>query len=109
VVTPRDQVVYFQPQVAIDAAGRIGVMAFAMSHGRVGVVLMLSRPGSLCFGRPITVTQQPFNPAESGFGRSWWIGDYQALATTPGAFHLLWNDTRTGQLQLFTAAVRVQG
>jgi hypothetical protein len=69
---------------------------------------MLSEPGSLRFGPPITVTRQPFDPAKSGFGSSWWIGDYQALATTPGAFHPLWNDTRTGQLQLYTAAVHVR-
>jgi hypothetical protein len=106
-VTPQDQVIYFQPQVAIDAAGRIGVMAFAMTHGKVSVVLMLSEPNSLRFGPPITVTHQPFDPTKSGRGSRWWIGDYQALATTPGAFHPLWNDTRTGQLQLFTAAVRV--
>jgi hypothetical protein len=106
-VTPKDNVTYFQPQLAIDAAGRIGVMAFAMAHGKVNAVLMISEPRSLHFGRPITVTREPFDPARSGFGRSWWIGDYQALAATDGTFHPLWNDTRTGQLQLFTAAVRV--
>jgi hypothetical protein len=35
------------------------------------------------------------------------LGDYQALATTPGAFHPLWNQPRTSQLQLFTTAVPV--
>lgn len=110
-VTPKDQVIYFQPEVAIDDAGRIGVMgfAFAMAKGLVSVVLMLSEPGSLRFGRPITVTSQPFNPATAGQGGNgeYRIGNYQALATTPGAFHPLWNDTRTGNLQLFTAAVPV--
>jgi hypothetical protein len=105
-VTPRERVIYFQPEVVIDESGRIGVMAFAMNQGMVSVVLMLSEPGSLRFGPPITVTDQPFNPAtvadQSG---RWWIGNYQALATTPGAFHPLWNDTRTGLLELFTAAV----
>jgi hypothetical protein len=105
-VTPRDRVIYFQPEVAIDDVGRIGVMAFAMKHGMVSVVLMLSEPGSMRFGAPIPVTDQPFNPAtvtdQSG---TWWIGNYQALATTPGAFHPLWNDTRTGSLELFTAAI----
>jgi hypothetical protein len=106
-VTPQDQVIYFQPQVAIDDAGRIGIMAFAMNQGMVSVVLMLSEPGSLRFGPPITVTDQPFDPAKVADRRGqWWIGDYQALATTPDAFHALWNDTRTGQLELFTAAVR---
>jgi hypothetical protein len=109
-VTPQDQVIYFQPQVAIDHTGQIGVMAFALAHGLVNVVLMLSKPGSLRFGSPITVTDKPFNPAAAGQGSSgeWLIGNYQALATTPGAFHPLWNDTRTGQLELFTAAVPVR-
>jgi hypothetical protein len=106
-VTPRDHVNYFEPQVAINAAGRIGVMAFAMTRARVSVVLMLCEPGSVRFGPPVTITDKPFDAANSGFGKRWWIGDCQALATTPGAFHPLWNDTRTGRLQLYTAAVRV--
>jgi hypothetical protein len=94
--------------VAIDEAGRIGVMAFALANDRVSVVLRLSEPGSLRFGAPITITSHPFNPNKSGpAGRDWFLGDHQALAATPGAFHPLWNDTRTGQLELFTAAIRV--
>jgi photosystem II stability/assembly factor-like uncharacterized protein len=104
-VTPRDQVIYFQPEVAIDAAGRIAVMAFGMNHGTASVVLMISEPGSLRFGLPVMVTGQPFDPAKASYE----LGDYQALATTPGGFHPLWNDTRTGELQLFTAAVPVKG
>jgi photosystem II stability/assembly factor-like uncharacterized protein len=104
-VTPPGQVIYFQPEVAIDDAGRVGVMAFAMSQGKASVALMISEPGSLRFGAPITVTGQPFDPAKVNYE----LGDYQALATTPGAFHPLWNDTRTGELELFTAAVPVRG
>ena len=102
---PHDQVIYFQPEVAIDDTGRIGVMAFAMNQSEVSVVLMISEPGPLRFASPITVTDQPFDPAKASYE----LGDYQALATTPGAFHPLWNDTRTGELQLFTAAVPVTG
>jgi hypothetical protein len=61
--------------------------------------------GARRFGRPITVTGQPFDPAKVNYE----LGDYQALATTPGAFHPMWNDTRTGELELFTAAVSVRG
>ena len=84
-------------------------MAFALANDRVSVVLMLSKPGSLRFAPPITITSHPFNPNKSGpGGKDWFLGDYQALATTPGAFHPLWNDTRAGQLQLFTATVRAR-
>lgn len=106
-VTPHDQIIYFEPQLAIDAAGRIGVMAYAWAHRKISAVLMLSEPHSLRFGPPITITNQPFDPTKSEFGRRWYIGSYQALATTPGAFHPLWTDTRTGRMQLFTATVRV--
>lgn len=106
-VTPHDQLIYFQPQMAIDNADRIGVMAYAMSHnGLISVVLMLSQPGSLRLGPPITITSHPFNPA-SGQGPNWRLGNYQALATTPGAFHSLWTGTRSGRLELFTATVLV--
>jgi hypothetical protein len=100
-VTPRDQVIYFQPEVAIDNAGRIGVMAFAINQGVVNVVLMTSNPGSLHFNAPITVSDHSFDPAEMNYQ----LGDYQALATTPGTFHPIWSQTRTRQLQLFTAAL----
>lgn len=101
-VTPQDNVIYFQPEVAIDDPGRIGVMAFAANRGMVNTVLMISRPGSLHFGPPITVTDRPFDPAKMNYQ----LGDYQTLATSPNGFHPLWNDTRTGQLELFTATVR---
>jgi hypothetical protein len=105
-VTPQDQVIYFEPQVAIDDTGRIGVMAFAISHGMVSVVLMQSKRGSSRFGAPIAITDQPFSAATVADpnGRLQ-LGDYQALATTPGAFHPIWNDARNGTLQLYTAAV----
>jgi BNR repeat-like domain len=105
-VTPQDQLIYFQPQVAIDNAGRIGVMAYTMSPGGlISVVLMLAKPCSLRFGPPVTVTNAPFNPAKGGLGSEWRLGNYQALATTPGAFHPLWTEAHTEKMELFTAAV----
>jgi hypothetical protein len=100
-VEPHNQVIHFQPQVAIDNAGRIGVMAFAMNHSLTSVVLTISEPGEIRFGSPITLSDRPFDPAKVQYE----LGDYQALATTPGAFHALWNDNRTGELELFTAKV----
>jgi len=34
-----------------------------------------------------------------------WIGDYQGITATADTFHPIWNDTRTGQLEIFTASV----
>jgi DNA-directed RNA polymerase specialized sigma24 family protein len=36
----------------------------------------------------------------------WWIGDWQGIAGGAGAFHLVWNDTRTGKLDLFAATLK---
>jgi hypothetical protein len=67
---------------------------------------MQSEPGSSRLGAPIAVTDHPFNAAIGAHpSGTLQLGNYQALATTPGAFHPLWNDARTGKLQLYTASV----
>jgi hypothetical protein len=104
------RVFYFQPQITVDDAGRVGVSAFALEHDRVDVDLFVAEPDTLRFAPPVRVTSQPFDPARgtlSGGSKhgAWWIGDYQGLAASSGAFHPFWNDTRTGQLEIFTALV----
>ncbi len=56
------------------------------------------------------MTTAPFDPldpttASRGKYGIWWIGDWQGIASGAGAFHLVWNDTRTGKLDLFAATV----
>jgi hypothetical protein len=103
-VMSTDEVFYFEPQLAIDDAGRIGLMAYAMHGGLLNVVLATSEPNSLRFGPAVTLTDRPFDPAVVANSRGrWWVGDYQALAATRAGFRALWSDTRTGRLELFTA------
>jgi hypothetical protein len=109
--TPGDGVIYFQPNLAVDEAGRVAISAFALANGRVDEVLLVSRPRQLRFGPPLQVTTAPFDPlgpttASRGKYGAWWIGDWQGIASSAGAFHLVWNDTRTGKLDLFAATVR---
>lgn len=108
-ISPGGDVVYFQPQLAVDEAGNIALTAFALAAGRMDVVLFTSRPGRPRFGPPRTVTSTPFDPAlgaPGGKHGAWWIGDYQGLVVTHGRVHPFWNDTRTGRLELFTATLR---
>lgn len=109
-VTPADHVIYFQPQLTVDNDGRVVLSAFALADGRIDVVLLTARPGPLRFGPPLTITSKPFDPAKGtlsgGKHGAWWIGDYQGLASGPGALYPFWNDTRTGRLELFTARWR---
>jgi hypothetical protein len=52
-----------------------------------------------------TTAFDPHSPTASGGKHgAWWIGDYQGI--TAGAVHLVWNDTRTGKLDLYAATVR---
>lgn len=105
-ITPAGDVVYFQPQLAVDERGNLALSAFALAADRVGVVLLTSRPGRPRFGPSRTVTSAPFDPAlgvNGGKHGTWWIGDYQGLAIADGRAHPFWNDTRTGRLELFTA------
>jgi hypothetical protein len=108
--TPSDDVLYFQPNLTVDQAGRVAICAFALANGHVDVVLLVSPPWTLRFGPPRRVTTAAFDPAHSptnpGKHGAWWIGDYQGIASNDAAFHLVWNDTRTGKLELFAATVR---
>ena len=38
--TPADGVTYFQPNLAVDEAGRVAISAFALANGRVNQVLL---------------------------------------------------------------------
>ena len=108
-VSPETRNVYYiQPQVAVDAAGRVGISAFVLEQGLVRLEFFVSDPGTLRFSAPVRVTPVPFDPAAGGLAGKhgvWWIGDYQGLTSSSEAFHLLWNDTRSGQLELFTATM----
>jgi hypothetical protein len=103
-----DDMIYLQPQLAIDEAGRLALSAFAYRHGQIDVVVLVAEPPSARFGRPVRVTSRPFDPAQgtlSGKHGAWWIGDYQGLANAAGRIHPFWNDPRTGRLEIFTASL----
>jgi hypothetical protein len=110
IATPNNHVTYFQPNVAVDAGGRVAVSAFALANGRVDEILLLSQAGALHFAPPWTVTTTPFNPhsptASGGKHGAWWIGDYRGITAASTSFHLVWNDTRSGRLDLYAASLR---
>ncbi len=108
--TPQADALYFQPNIAVDAAGHVAISAFALVNGRVNEVLLLSRPHRLTFGAPTKVSTGSFDPhSQTATGQkhgAWWIGDYQGITASGGNIHLVWNDTRTGNIELFAASVR---
>ena len=100
--------IYFYPQLAVDHAGRLGVLSYGLVPGGIDVFLFMSEPHTMRFGAPRRVTSRPFDP-RGGQNRagSFWLGDYQGLASAPGTFHPFWTDTRMGRMEIFTATVRL--
>ena len=104
------QAVYFQPNVVVDSASGIDMCFLALSHGTVNTELTRSTTRGEGFPAPITVTESPFKPGlglHSSKHGAWWIGDYQGLAAGAGVVYPVWNDTRTGQLEIFAASVAI--
>jgi hypothetical protein len=102
--TPQDSVIYFQPNPAVDEAGRVAVSAFALASGRIDEVVLLSPPHQLRFGAPLRVTTA-FDPhSRTATARSRRLVDRRLPGITAGAgaFHLVWNETRTGKMELST-------
>ena len=103
------QTVYLQPQLAVDNLGRIAVSVYALSiaQARIDVMLYLSEPGRAAFGPPRRVTTHSFDPTQAiNTGSTRWLGNYQGLAAAGAAIHPIWTDTRTGDTQIFTTALR---
>jgi hypothetical protein len=106
--------VYFQPQLVVDSAGDVDVSFFALAHGRVGVMLARSTTHGAGFGPLWHITTHPFDPSKATVVEGsnpkhggWWLGDYQGLAVGPGTLYPFWNDTRTGHLEIFVAAMPI--
>lgn len=110
--TRSEQTAYFQPQVVVDDGGGVDVTYFALAHGRVDGLLARSATRGVTVGQRQRITSQSFDPAmgmssggKGGKTGPWWIGDYQGLAVGPGTIYPFWNDTRTGRLEIFVAAL----
>ena len=84
--------------------------------GRADELLFVSQPKTVIFGTAHRVTPTGFDTAlglatataqaDGGDTSSdHWIGDYQGLTASASGFHPVWNDTRTGHLELFTTTV----
>jgi hypothetical protein len=97
-----------QPEVAVTSTGAVVISYLARSAGLVNVYLGRSTD----YGEHFTSTQR-VNTVSWRFaagvstngGSSFWIGDYQGIASFAGRTCLLWNDARDGHLDLYLVAV----
>ncbi len=98
-----DSVDRFQAQLAVTPTGTVYVSYLALARGRVTVFLARSTTGGVSVEPSRRISTVAFDPS-IGMGDPW-IGDYQGLAAGGGTVHPCWTDTRTGTLQIVTAAV----
>ncbi|WP_433170350.1 sialidase family protein [Actinoallomurus sp. CA-150999] len=101
-LTSSSEVVYLQPMVAVDDHGRLAVSVIAVRRTEVEVQMYTAQPRGTGFRRH-TLTSRPFDAALAPDG---YLGDHQGLTAAGDRFHPLWNDTRTGRMELFTATLR---
>lgn len=102
----------FQPQLAIAPDGVVSASYFDTrvdpAHKLIDVYLAQSIDHGASFLPNVRVTTQSFDPAigapTDGYGQQF-IGDYQGLSADNTFVHPFWNDTRTGQQEIFTAAL----
>jgi hypothetical protein len=105
--------IYAQPQLAVDKTGQVGLLAFDITSNDVQPMLFVLHPGDTKFGSPQSLQPGGFHPATTAAPRTSqdaadsvrqaWIGDYQALVSTPTGFQALWNAGTGDHLQLLTA------
>jgi hypothetical protein len=106
-VTPADQVMYFLPKLAADAAGRLGMFCYGLGPGGMDAFLIAGQPGGADFSAPARLTARPFSPAVGvDIDGTYLWGDYQGVAASGSTFHPFWADGQNGQMQIRTTAVR---
>jgi BNR repeat-like domain len=102
----------FQPQISVAPDGVVSITFFDTRrdprHQRIDVYLAQSVDHGTSFLKNVRVTTRSWDPAlraptdESGLQ---FIGDYQGLVADNLFVHPMWNDTRTGDQEAFTAAI----
>jgi hypothetical protein len=108
----QDRANQFQPQMAVAPDGVISISFFDTrrdpQHRLIDVYLAQSINHGVSFRKNVRMTTQSWDPAvkapldDSGLQ---FIGDYQGLTADNLFVHPFWNDTRTGDQELFTAAL----
>ncbi|MEO7021285.1 MAG: hypothetical protein ABI234_14100, partial [Ktedonobacteraceae bacterium] len=102
----------FQPQLAVAPDGVVSISFFDtrqdQHHRLIDVYLAQSTDHGASFLPNVRVTTQSWNPtvgAPIDTSGSLFIGDYQGLAADNTFVHPFWNDPRSGNQEIFTAAV----
>ena len=96
-----------QPRVAVGSRGELYVLQLVTDRqGRIGVWVSESSDGGRRFGAGRWVSNVLASAHTWLAQYHGWFGDYQGLAVRSGTLHAVWNDDRSGKVELMTAAIR---
>jgi hypothetical protein len=97
-----------QPRLAVGPSGVLYVLYLVTDRrGLIGVRLSHSADGGRRFGGGRWISNRLFSANRWLSQYHGWFGDYQALRVGSGALRAVWNDDRTGDVQLVTAELPV--
>lgn len=99
----------FFPSLTVDPTGDVNVVFYDRRNDPKNILVNVynarSTNGGRSFEPNIRVTDQSFNPTIDLVG-GFYIGDYIGITVTAFRTHPVWTDTRTGNQDIFTAAVK---
>ena len=95
---------HFQPQLVVAPNGTLYVSYLTLhsANSFIDVYLTQSSDHGASFQSGQKITNVSWNPSN---GISGWAGDHQGLALGPTKIYSIWNDTRVGHLEIYTATL----
>ena len=95
---------HLHPQLAVAPNGTLYVSYLTLysSNSFVDVYLTQSNNHGASFASSQKITSTSWNPSN---GINGWAGDHEGLALGPTKIYPIWNDTRAGHLEIYTAAL----
>jgi hypothetical protein len=97
-----------QPRLVVGPSGSLyALYLVADRHGRIGVRLSQSTNGGARFGPSRWISNRLFSANGWLTRYHGWFGDYQALSVDSGTLHAVWNDDRTGEVELVAAQLHI--
>ena len=95
---------HLHPQLAVAPNGTLYVSYLTLysSDSFVDVYLTQSNNHGASFSSSQKITSSSWNPSN---GINGWAGDHEGLALGPTKLYPIWNDTRAGHLEIYTAAL----
>ncbi len=95
---------HFQPELAVASDGTLYATYLTLYNADSFIDMYLTRSGDhgVNFDASKKITSSAWNPSN---GVNGWVGDHEGLASGPSKLYAMWDDTRSGHLEIYTASI----